>query len=127
MFRLTRPSPAARAAAPVGMVRAAGPAISCFPHELQYRVPELNGLPQTSQYMFPPPSSLATNQYYVPYAKMFQAPAPLHHPHPAERPPPLHLGHLALCLPKCPSFGVLSLNPNEKVTSWPIITIAFDR
>jgi hypothetical protein len=37
------------------VVGAAGPVISCFPHELQYRVPELNGLPQPSQYMFLPP------------------------------------------------------------------------
>jgi hypothetical protein len=120
MFRLTRP------AAVVGMVRAAGPVISCFPHELQYRVPGLNGLPQPSQYMFLPPSSLATDQYYVPHPKMFQAPAPLHHPHPAE-PPPLHLGHFTLSPAKCPSSAVLALNPNEKVASWLIIIIAFDR
>jgi len=80
MFRRTRPPPATRAAAAAGMVGAAGPVVSCLPHELQYRAPELNGLPQPSQYMLLPPSSLASDQYYVPYLKMFQAPAPLHHP-----------------------------------------------
>src|SRR5580704_5176144 len=83
MFRLTRPSPAARPAAAVSMVGAAGPVTSCFPHELQYRVPELNGLPQPSQYMFLPPSGLATDEYYVSHPKMF--PPPLRYPHPADR------------------------------------------
>jgi len=95
MFRLRRPSLATRASAAVGMVGAAGPVISCFPHELQYRVPELNGLPQPSQYMFLPPSSLATDQYYVPHPKMFQAPSPAT-PSPTCSAPPLHLGHFTL-------------------------------
>jgi len=86
MFRLTRPSPATRAAPAVGMVGVAGPVISCFAHELQYRVPELNGLPQPSQYMFLPPSSLATDRYYVPHPKMFQASVSQHLPQPAEAP-----------------------------------------
>jgi len=117
MFRLTRPSPAVRPAAAVGMVGAAGSVISCFPHELQYRVPELNGLPQPSQYMFLPPSTLATDQYYVPHAKMFQAPAPLHHPQPAEAP------RRCISVTSPPSEVSLLrrgiLNPTEKVTSSP--------
>jgi hypothetical protein len=124
MFRRTRPSPATRAAAAASMVGAAGPVVSCLPHELQYRAPELNGLPQPSQYMFLPPSSLASDQYYVPHPKMFQAPARYIHP---------NLQSARRCiwvtssLPKCPSFAVLSLNPNERVTFWPTITIAFVR
>src|ERR1700688_2184577 len=100
MFRLTRP------AAAVGMVRAAGPVINCFPHELQYRVPELNGLPQPSQYMVLPPSSLATDEYYVPPLKNVRAPSPATPPPPGGAPPPLHLGHFTLSLPKCPSCAV---------------------
>ena len=89
-------------------------------------MPELNGLPQPSQYMFLPPSSLATDQYYVPHLKRFQA-QPRYTILTLQSPPPSYLGHFTLSLPKCLPFAVLSLNPNEKVTSWPIIGIAFDR
>jgi hypothetical protein len=57
---------------------------------------------------------------------MFQALAPLHHPN-LQRPSAVASPALTFSLPKCPSFAVLFLNPNEKATSWPIITIAFDR
>src|SRR5271155_697177 len=73
MFRLTRPSPAARtpAVAGTGAAVAAGPAINCFPHATQYRVLELNGLPHPSQYMPLSPSSPFSVQYYVSHPKMF--------------------------------------------------------
>jgi hypothetical protein len=34
-------------------------------------------------------------------------------------------GHFTLSIPERPSFAVVSLTPNEKVTSWPILTNAF--
>ena len=90
------------------MVGAAGPVISCFPHELQYRVPELNGFPQASQYMFLPPSGLAADQYYVPQPKMFQAPPP-YALLTRRASPPFYPGHFPFSRSKHPSIIVLSL------------------
>jgi hypothetical protein len=126
MFRLTRPSPATRAAAAIGMVGAVGPVISCFPHELQYRVPELNGLPQPSQYMFLPPLSLATDQYYVPRLKMFQAPARYTIPN-LQRPPAVASQSLHVMPSEVSLLRHVIFESERQAIPWPIITIACDR
>src|SRR5580692_8644478 len=70
MFRPTRPSPAALAAIAAGAATGAA-TINCFPQEVQYWLPELNGVPHRSQYMNCPPATQPLVYYYAAPSKKF--------------------------------------------------------